>query len=242
MSKSPRPLYQRILLKLSGESLCGEGDFGIDLKTCETLGKQIKELSTLGIQIGIVLGGGNLFRGVKGTSMNFDRVSSDHIGMMATIMNGLFLQQVLKNLGLSCKVLSALPCPQICETYQQTKALQYLLEGTILIFVGGTGLPFFTTDTSAALKACEIEAEILLKATKVDGVYDKDPLKYPDAKKFAQLTFGEALEKNVKVMDATAFALCRENNIPVYVFNLFKEKALYHALMNTSSGSLVKEE
>lgn len=234
--------YRRILLKLSGEALCKEGGCGIDIEAARKIAMEIKELAERGIEIGVVLGGGNLFRGAQGDGLQFNRVVADQIGMMATILNGLYLDQLLKNLGCSSKVLSAFPCGEIVECFRQENALSYLKEKVILLFVGGTGLPYFTTDTSAALKACEINAEILLKATKVDGVYDKDPKKFSNARKLTTLTYSEALEKNLKVMDATSIALCRENRIPVYVFNLFKEKALLEAITEQSVGSLVKEE
>jgi uridylate kinase len=234
--------YRRILLKLSGESLCKEGGCGIDPKSSRRIATEIKELKDRGIEIGVVLGGGNIFRGVQGESERLERVTADQIGMMATILNGLYLSEILKNLGCAAKVLSSFPCGEIVETYRQEKAIEYLEKKIVVIFVGGTGLPYFTTDTAAALKACEIKAEVFLKATKVDGVYDKDPLKFPDARKYESLTYAMALEKNLKVMDATSIALCRENRIPVYVFNFFKEKALLEAVTQQSAGSLVKEE
>ena len=235
-----RPAYKRILLKLSGEALLGSQKYGIDPDACRRIAHSVKELLQLQVQVGLVVGGGNLFRGLKGASQGMDRVPADQIGMLATIINGLTLQQSLENIGCKCAVMSALPCVGIVETYQWKKALELLDTGTVILFVGGTGNPYFTTDSAAALRAFEIKAEILMKATKVNGIFDKDPLKYSDAQKFDRISYSDILAKQLQVMDATAIALCRENRIPIRVFNIFEDQSLKSAVCNQSVGTLVK--
>ncbi len=234
--------YKRILLKLSGEALMGDQKFGIDLEACHRIAENIKELIQLGIQVGVVIGGGNIFRGLKATKNGMERTPADHIGMLSTLINGIALQQSFEKIKCESRIMSAITCDVMAEAYSWKDALKYLDKGIVLIFVGGTGNPYFTTDSAAALRALEIHAEVLLKATKVDGVYDKDPLKYPDAKKFDRVTYTEILNHQLEVMDATAIALCRENRIPIRVFNIFPKGALYAAIFDDSIGTLVEGE
>jgi uridylate kinase len=238
MNKS---LYKRVLLKLSGEALMGAQSFGIEHTACEHIAKAIKEIYELGIEIGIVVGGGNIFRGNQAVEFGFARTPADQIGMLATTINGMVLQQSLAAVGVESRVMSAMN-DSVVEKYAWGHAMHCLQKGTIIIFVGGTGNPYFTTDTAAALRASEIQAQILFKATKVDGVYDDDPKKNSKAKKFNQLSYSEALAKKLNVMDATALALCRENHIPIYVFNLFEPGALKKAVCTQDGGTLVTGE
>lgn len=231
--------YKRVLLKLSGEALMGNQKFGVEKKVCEHIAKSVKEIHDLGLQIGIVVGGGNIFRGSQADDFGFSRTPADHIGMLATIINGIILQQSLANVGVDSLVMSARNSDSIVEPYNWGHANDSLSKGKILIFVGGTGNPYFTTDTAAALRASELGAEVLLKATKVDGVYSDDPMKNSKAVKYSSLSYNEALSKNLKVMDATAIALCRENGIPIYVFNLFEKGSLLKAVRDKKGGSLV---
>lgn len=232
------PLYKRVLLKLSGEALMGEQTFGVEHKACEHIAKAIKEVYLLGLEIGIVVGGGNIFRGAQASEFGFARTPADHIGMLATTINGLVLQQSLTAIGVESRVMSALN-DSVVEKYIWGHAMHCLQKGVITIFVGGTGNPYFTTDTAAALRASEIHAEILLKATKVDGVYSEDPKKNPQAVKYFTLSYTEALMKKLNVMDAAAIALCRDNQIPIYVFDLFQEGSLLRALCSKEGGTLV---
>ncbi len=234
-----KPLYKRLVLKLSGEALLGDQKFGVEPKACRKIAASIKEVRDLGVQVGVVLGGGNIFRGAQAEELGFARTPADHIGMLATTINGIALQQALFSLGAQCHILSALNCDSMVETYTWPKAMEYLAQGSIVIFVGGTGNPYFSTDTAAALRASEIEAEVVLKATKVDGIYDKDPRRYSSAKKFLHLSYADVFTKKLNVMDATAVALCRENNIPIHVFNFFKKGALMNAVCHKKGGSLV---
>ncbi len=233
-----KPAYKRILLKLSGEALLGEQKFGVDPEACLKIASSVKELVQLGVQIGIVIGGGNILRGVKAADAGMERIPADQIGMVATIINGLSLQQAFERIGCKCRVLSALPCEKIVESYSWEAALKYLDQGCVVIFVGGTGNPYFTTDSAAALRALEIRAEVLMKATKVDGIYNKDPIKYPDAVKYDRLTYSEVLAHQLEVMDAAAIALCRENGIPIRVFS---DRSLKSAVYNEPVGTLVEE-
>lgn len=234
--------YKRILLKLSGEALSGQQDFGLNHTACHSIAKEIAEIDKLGVQIGIVVGGGNIFRGVQAKAFGFARTPADQIGMIATAINGIALAQALSVLGCRTKVMSALPLNGVIEPYNWHQSLLLLEKNVILIFVGGTGNPYFTTDTTAAMRASEIEAEVLLKATKVDGVFEKDPIKFPEAKKFNELSYGQVLADKLNVMDATAIALCRENQIPIHVFNLFKGGALRQAVCEKEGGTLVHGE
>lgn len=236
-----KPSYKRVILKLSGEAFIGKEKFGMCKRAIEHLAQSIKEIYDLGVQIGIVVGGGNIFRGSQAEMFNFSRTPADHIGLLSTIMNGIVLHQVLTNVNIPCQIMSAIRCDKIVDPYDWSEALQALDKGRIVIFVGGTGNPYFTTDSAAALRASEMGAEVVLKATKVDGVYSEDPMKNPHAKKIESLTFKEALTKNLKVMDGTAFALCQENKIPIYVFNLFEEGSLVKAVCGRKGGSLVHD-
>ena len=238
----PKPAYKRILLKLSGESLKGDCPGVIDHIACGQIADSICQVYELGIQMGVVIGGGNIFRGSQAELFGFARTPADHVGMLATTINGLILGQVLSTRGCNVRIMSALNFDGIVEPYNWSHALHSLEKGHIVIFVGGTGNPYFTTDTTAAMRACEIEAEVLLKGTKVDGIYDKDPLKYPDAIKKDKITFSEALAANLHVMDGTAIALCREGNIPIHVFNLFSKGAMLQAICEKTGGTIVSGE
>jgi uridylate kinase len=238
MSHSQKPAYQRVLLKISGEALMGDSQFGIAHPACQDIAQSIKAIYDWGVQIGIVVGGGNIFRGSQSEAFGFARTPSDHIGMLATAINGLVLQQTLATLGVESRVMTALDISFV-EKYHWGHAQHCLQKGIPLIFVGGTGNPYFTTDSAAALRASEINAEILLKGTKVDGVYSDDPKKNPKAVKYPTLTYSEVLTKQLNVMDATAIALCRENHIPICVFNLFESGAMLKAVCGQEAGSLV---
>jgi uridylate kinase len=233
------PAYKRVLLKLSGEALMGSEAFGISRATIEKMVADIADVVRLGIEMAIVIGGGNIFRGVALGARGMDRATADYMGMMATIMNAMALQDAMRNAGLEARVQSALNIEQVVEPYIRPKALRYLEEGKVVIFGAGTGNPFFTTDTAAALRGSEIGAEIVLKATKVDGVYSADPKKNPDATRYATITFDEALARNLQIMDATAFALCRDQRLPIKVFDIFKAGALRRVLMGEDEGTLV---
>lgn len=234
--------YKRILLKLSGESLMGSDPFGINQEACLNFARGVDRIKRRGVQIGIVVGGGNIFRGIHLEKMGLERTPADQMGMLATIINGIALQQALASISCDAVVLSAFACPQAVESYSLRACNDYFAQGKVLIFVGGTGNPYFTTDSAAALRASETKADILLKATKVDGVYDKDPLKYPDAKKYEMLTYSQALADNLEVMDATALALCRSNHIPILVFNmkLLEECDFIARLSQRPPGTIVK--
>ncbi len=233
------PKYRRILLKLSGEALMGNDAFGINRETVIKIATQIKEIADIGVQIAIVVGGGNIFRGLAQSAKGMDRATADYMGMMATVMNALALKEAFENMGMPARVQSALSMQQIAETYARPKAIQYLEEGKIVIFAAGTGNPFFTTDTAAALRGAEMNCDIMLKATNVDGVYTADPKKDPNAKRYQTLSFDEAISKQLKVMDATAFALCREQKLNITVFGIFKEGALKRVVMGEDEGTLV---
>lgn len=236
----PKPVYKRVLLKLSGESLMGSESYGVDPDSCLKIAAQVKELCDLGVQVAVVIGGGNIFRGAHAGKLRMERTPADHIGMLATIINGISLQQAFERISCESRIMSAISCDVMAESYSWKNALHYLKKGIVLIFVGGTGNPYFTTDSSAALRALEIKAEVVLKATKVDGIYDKDPIKYSDAKKFEKISYSQVLASNLQVMDATAIALCRENRIPIRVFNLFSEDSLVKAVCTKSVGTLVE--
>ena len=231
--------YQRILLKLSGEALMGSQTHGIDPIKIDSYAKEIKKVFDEGVEIAIVIGGGNIFRGVSGASKGMDRVQADYMGMLATVMNSLALQDAMKHAGINSRVQSAINIEQIVEPYIRGKAIRYLEDKKIVIFAAGTGNPFFTTDTAAALRAMEINADVMIKATKVDGIFSDDPEKNPGAKLYKTVTFDEAINKNLKVMDATAFTLCRDQKLPIVVFNIFKENALKNILLGKEEGTLV---
>ena len=233
------PAYKRVLLKLSGEALMGDDAFGINRSTIEGMVNDIAEIVRLGVQVAVVIGGGNIFRGVAGGAAGMDRATADYMGMLATVMNSLALQDALKRAGVEARVQSALNIEQVVEPYVRPKALQYLEEGKVVVFAAGTGNPFFTTDTAAALRGSEIVAEIVLKATKVDGVYTADPKKDPSATRYTTITFDEAISRNLQVMDATAFALCRDQKLPIKVFSIQKPGALKRVILGEDEGTLV---
>ena len=233
------PAYTRILLKLSGEALMGDDSFGINREMVERIVSEVKEVSDLGVQVAIVIGGGNIFRGVSQGAAGMDRATADYMGMLATVINALALGDAMNRGGLVARVQSALSIEPVVEPYIRGKAIRYLEEGKIVIFAAGTGNPFFTTDTAAALRGREVEAKIVLKATKVDGVYTADPLKDPSATRYNKITFDEAFVRNLKVMDATALALCRDQKLPINVFSIFKAGALKRVVMGEDEGTLV---
>lgn len=231
--------YKRILLKLSGEALMGDGAYGIDRATIDRMVAEVAAIVKLGVQVAVVIGGGNIFRGVAPGAAGMDRATADYMGMLATVMNALALQDAMRRIGLVSRVQSALTIEQVAEPYIRGKALRYLEEGKVVIFGAGTGNPFFTTDTAASLRGMEMNVDIVVKATKVDGIYTDDPKKNPDAKRFTHLTFDEAINRNLKVMDATAFALCREQNLPICVLSIFKDGALQRFVLGEDEGTLV---
>jgi len=231
--------YKRVLLKLSGEALMGEDAYGINRQTIEGIVQEIAAVARLGVELGVVIGGGNIFRGVAPGAAGMDRATADYMGMLATVMNALALQDAMRRAGLDCRVQSALNIEQVVEPYIRGKAIRYLEEGRIVVFAAGTGNPFFTTDTAAALRASEVGAEIVLKATKVDGVYTADPKKDRAATRYARLSFDEAIQRNLRVMDATALTLCRDQKIPVNVFSIFKKDALLRVVAGEDEGTLV---
>ena len=233
------PAYKRILLKLSGEALMGEDSFGINRTTIVRMVEEVAEVTRMGVEVAVVIGGGNIFRGVAGGAVGMDRATADYMGMLATVMNALALADAMNKQGLTARVMSAISIDQVVEPYVRPKALQYLEEGKVVIFAGGTGNPFFTTDTAAALRGAEIGAELVLKATKVDGVYTADPFKDSTATRYTQLSFDEAMAGNLGIMDATAFALCRDQKLPVKVFSIIKPGALKRVIMGEDEGTLV---
>jgi uridylate kinase len=233
------PRYRRILLKLSGEALMGDDAFGINRSTIVRMAREIHAVTRLGCEVAIVIGGGNLFRGVAGGAVGMDRATADYMGMLATVMNALALADTMRQEGMVARVMSAISIEQVVEPYVRPKALQYLEEGKIVVFAAGTGNPFFTTDTAAALRGAEIGAEVVLKATKVDGVYSADPHKDPTALRFASISFDDAISKHLQVMDATAFALCRDQNLPIRVFSIVKPGALARVVQGEDEGTLV---
>ncbi|MGH8764507.1 MAG: UMP kinase [Burkholderiales bacterium] len=234
-----KPKYKRILLKLSGEALMGNDSYGINRETIDAIVAEIAQVQKLGVEIGVVIGGGNIFRGVALGAAGMDRATADYMGMLATVMNALALQDAMRRAGLNSRVQSALNIEQVIEPYIRGKAIRYLEEGKVVIFAAGTGNPFFTTDTAAALRASEVGAEIVLKGTKVDGVYTSDPKKDPAAKRYHKLSFDEAIQRNLKVMDATALALCRDQRLPVNVFSIFSAGALGRVVAGEDEGTLV---
>jgi uridylate kinase len=233
------PRYKRILLKLSGEALMGDDAYGINRETLWRIVNEVKTVADLGVEIGVVIGGGNIFRGMAGASTGMDRATADYMGMLATVMNAMALADAMRQANLQARVQSALNIEQVVEPYIRGKAIRYLEEGKVVVFGAGTGNPFFTTDTAAALRGTEIAAEIVLKATKVDGIYTADPKLDPTATRFARISFDEAIGRNLKVMDATAFALCRDQKLPINVFSIFKSGALKRVVMGEDEGTLV---
>jgi uridylate kinase len=233
------PAYKRILLKLSGEALMGDDAYGINRATITRIVSEVKEVVDLGVQVAVVIGGGNIFRGVAPAAEGMDRATADYMGMLATVMNAMALQDAMKNIGLNARVQSALNIEQVAEPYIRGKAIRYLEEGRVVIFGAGTGNPFFTTDTAAALRGMEMNADIVIKATKVDGVYTDDPKTNPEAMRYKTITFDEAIIKNLKVMDATALTLCRDQKLPISVFSIFKQGALKKVVMGEDEGTMV---
>ena len=234
------PAYKRILLKLSGEALMGEDSYGINRITIDRMVSEVAEVVKLGVQVAVVIGGGNIFRGVAPAAEGMDRATADYMGMLATVMNALALQDAMRRQGLVSRVQSALNIEKVAEPFIRGKAMRYLEEGKVVIFGAGTGNPFFTTDTAAALRGMEMNVDIVLKATKVDGVYTDDPKTNPEAMRYQRLTFDEAIVKNLKVMDATALTLCRDQKMPLCVFSIFKEGALKRVVMGENEGTLVQ--
>ena len=234
--------YKRILLKLSGEALKGPEDFGIHLPTLQKIAQQIKDVQGMGVQIGVVLGGGNIFRGLNASEQGMDRSSADYMGMIATVMNGVAMQDALEKLGVHTRVMTAIEMHQIAEVYIRRRAIRHLEKNRVVIFAGGTGNPFFTTDTAAALRAMEIQAEVILKATKVDGVYDRDPVHHSDASLYGSLRYIEVLERGLKVMDSAAISLCMDNSLPIVVFNLNKDGNIKKVVEGERIGTVVSTE
>ena len=231
--------FKSVLLKLSGEALMGNDAFGINPTTIESMVSEIAKVVQLGVQLAIVIGGGNIFRGVAGGAAGMDRATADYMGMLATMMNSLALQDALRQQGVEARVQSALRMDQVVEPYIRPRAIRHMSEGKVVIFAAGTGNPFFTTDTAAALRGAEMGVDIVLKATKVDGIYSSDPNKNPDAVRYESITFDEAIVKNLQVMDATAFALCRDRQLPIKVFSIFKEGSLLRVVNGEEEGTLV---
>jgi uridylate kinase len=236
------PAYKRILLKLSGEALMGDDSYGINRDTVDRIVAEVAEVVNLGVEVAIVIGGGNIFRGFAPAASHMDRATADYMGMLATVMNALALQDAMRRVSLVSRVQSALNIEQVVEPYIRGKAMRYLEEGKVVIFAAGTGNPFFTTDTAAALRGMEMNVDLVLKATKVDGVYTDDPKSRPDAKRYQRLTFDEAIIKNLKVMDATALTLCRDQKLPVNVFSIFKPAALKRIVLGEDEGTFLHNE
>jgi uridylate kinase len=239
MTKTKKPKFSRILLKLSGEALGGETGVGISAEAVQSMAEQICEVRDLGVQVVVVVGGGNIFRGLTGSKRGIERATGDYMGMLATIINSLALQDALEKLGAPTRVQSAIAMSQIAESFIRRRAVRHLEKGRVVIFGGGTGNPYFSTDTAAALRANEIGAEVILKATKVDGIYDCDPKKNPKAKRFAQITYLDALQRRLQVMDSTAFSLCLDNKMPIIVFDFFRAHNLKRVVLGDKVGTLV---
>jgi len=231
--------YKRVILKLSGEVLQGKQTYGIDKDIVAEISRQIKEVKELGVEIAIIIGGGNIFRGISDAAANMDRTSADHMGMLATVINSMALQDALEKIGLHCRVQSAIEMQKVAEPYIRRRAIRHLEKGRIVVFAAGTGNPFFSTDTAAALRAAEIGAEVILKATKVDGVYDKDPVKCPDAVKYESVSYMEVLSKGLRIMDSTAISLCMENSLPIVVFDLTQEGNIKRVIQGEGIGTIV---
>lgn len=234
------PRYKRIILKVTGEVFAGPGNFGIDANTVKAFAQEIKEVKDLGCELALVIGGGNIFRGAVASEIGMDRASADTMGMLATVINSLALQDALEKIGVSTRVLSAIEMRQVAEPYIRRRATRHLEKGRVVIFAGGTGNPYFTTDTTASLRAMEVGAEVILKATKVDGIYDADPFKSSEATKFEELTYIEVLNRELKVMDSTAISLCMDNQLPIVVFNIMEKGNIKRVVSGESIGTLVR--
>lgn len=240
--RKKKPKFKRILLKLSGEALQGTDNYGINAKILSTISSEIKEIHEQGVEVTVVIGGGNIFRGISGASTGMDRSTADYMGMLATVINALALQDSLERNGVLTRIQTALEIKQVAEPFIKRRAIRHIEKGRVVIFAAGTGNPFFTTDTAATLRALQINAEIILKATKVDGVYDKDPMKFKDAIKFDELSYMDILKKELKVMDATAISLCMEEKIPIIVFNLFKKGNIKRIIDGEKIGTIVRSD
>jgi uridylate kinase len=238
-AQSRTPRFKRILLKLSGEALMGDGKYGISPKVLQQIASEIREIVELGVQVGVVIGGGNIFRGVSASTEGMDRASADYMGMLATVINGLALQDALEKLGVFTRVQSAIEMSQLAEPYIRRRAVRHLEKGRVVIFAAGTGNPYFTTDTAASLRAMEIHAEVILKATKVDGIYSADPVKDPTATRYKQLSYLDVLKKNLKVMDSTAISLCMDNDLPIIVFDLGQNGNITRVVLGEEIGTTV---
>jgi uridylate kinase len=242
-AEAEKPMFKRIMLKLSGEALMGEQNYGIDTKVAEAVAQEIKDVHKLGIEVAIVVGGGNIFRGVSKSAGNMDRSSADYIGMLATVMNAVVLQDALEKLNVYTRVMSAIDIPQLAEPFIRRRAIRHLEKKRVVIFAAGTGNPFFTTDSAAALRALEIKANIILKGTKVDGIYTADPMTNPDATRFDEISYQEVLEKQLKIMDASSISLCMDNDLPIMIFNMRKSGNIVKAVKgDLSIGTLVSVE
>jgi uridylate kinase len=242
MAESPKPHYKRVLLKISGEALMGNQGYGINTEILRIVAGEIAETAKLGVELAVVVGGGNIFRGVSESAKGMDRASADYVGMLATVMNAVSLQEAIEKHGVVTRVQSAIPMSQLAEPYIRRRAIRHLEKGRVVIFGAGTGNPFFTTDTAAALRAMEINADVLLKATKVDGIYDKDPKKFGDAKRYETVTFTDALKQDLHVMDATAFALCRDNELGIIVFDLTNRGNIQRVVCGEHVGTTVVKD
>jgi len=240
--RDPTAVYKRILLKLSGEALLGNTDYGIDPQVLTRIADEIGQLNRMGVQVGLVIGGGNLFRGAGLAKAGMDRVTADYMGMLATVMNSLAMQDALEQLGVFARVMSAIRINEVCEDYIRRRAIRHLEKGRVVIFAAGTGNPFFTTDSAASLRAIEINADVMLKATKVDGIYTADPLKVPTAQRFDELTYDEALQRKLQVMDATAIVMCQEHNMPLKVFNINRRGDLVRVVCGENVGTTVVKD
>jgi uridylate kinase len=241
-STSPAPIYRRIVLKLSGESFQGSQGFGIDAETVHSIAREVKEVSDLGIQMAIIVGGGNIFRGARQKSLAIDRATGDYMGMLATVINGLALQDALEKQGVVTRLLSAIDMAQVAEPFIRRRAMRHLEKGRVVIFAAGTGNPYFSTDTAAALRAMEIKAHVIMKATRVDGIYDADPEKVPDAKMFDRITYLDVIQKGLTVMDSTAISLCMDNRMPIIIFNMNRPGNIRRVAMGEKVGSTVTAE
>jgi len=238
----PKKTYKRVLLKLSGEALMGEQSYGIDPEVANSIAREVLEVSDTGVELALVIGGGNIFRGIAGTATGMERASADYMGMLATVLNALAVQNSLERLGADTRVLSAIEMKELAEPYIRRRAIRHLERGRIVIFAAGTGNPYFTTDTAAALRAMEVGAEVIIKATKVDGVYSSDPVKDPNAKKYEELNYLDVLQQGLKVMDATAVSLCMDNNLPIIVFSLLKRGNVMKVISGEKVGTIVRGE
>ena len=240
MNPLPKPLFKRILLKLSGEALVGDLDYGISPRVVQKVALEVKEVRDLGVEVGIVIGGGNIYRGVAASAQGMDRASADHMGMLATVINSLALQDALEKVGTFTRVMSAVEIRQVAEPYIRRRAVRHLEKGRVVIFAGGTGNPYFTTDTAAALRAMEVKAQVILKATRVDGVYDTDPLIHKKAKKFEKLSYIEVLQRGLKIMDGPAISLCMDNHLPIIVFNLTEKGNIKRVVLGQKIGTIIR--